>query len=157
MEVPLDDDAYVHWISHVFPSSDYRTLGLVSLLVALGVFVIGYAIARLGADPYLDRHYPYVGAGATFWILVWLGWVDSVLVDVWNQVAPAFDVVDTTYRAVIGEQLAHFYDDRVTVGYSLALFVLYFAFFDDAVLFPVGTGRRARRRGIRARRSGPPR
>lgn len=106
MDGPLDDDAYVHWISRVFPSSDYRTLGLVSLLVALGVFVIGFAIARLGAGSYLDKLYPYVGAGATFWILVWLGWIDSVLVDVWNRVAPAFDVVDATYRYVIGNQLA---------------------------------------------------
>lgn len=125
MEGPLNDDAYGNWISHLFPSSDYPTLGLVSLLVALGVFALGYGIARLGTDPYLGKLYPYVGAGATFWVLLWLGWVDSVLIDVWNRVATAFDVDGATYRDVVGGRLAAFYDDSVTLGYSVALLVPY--------------------------------
>lgn len=140
MERPLDKEAYVNWVTDLFPASDYRTLGLVSLLVALAVFTLGYGIAYLFTDPYLDKLYSYVGAGATFWVLLWLGWIDSVLVDVWNRVAVAFDVDDATYQEVIGGQLAAFYDDRITLGYSVALFVLYLAFV--AVLFyaPWGGG-----------------
>jgi hypothetical protein len=51
--------------------------------------------------------------------------VDSVLVDVWNQVRPAFGVDDEAFRALVGSQLAHFYGDRVTLGYSVALLVPY--------------------------------
>lgn len=140
MERPLNGDAYANWISHLFPSSDYRTLGLVSLLVALGVFTLGYGIAWLGTDPYLSKLYPYVGAGATFWVLLWLGWVDSVLVDVWNRVAAAFDVDSATYRDVIGGRLAVFYDDTVTLGYSVVLLVPYLLFVMLLFFFPSALG-----------------
>ncbi len=127
MADPLESSAYTNWISHVFPNSRYRTLGVVSALAAGGVFALGYGITALGGGDYLCKRYPYVGAGGIFWILLWLGWVDAVQVSVWNRVYPAFGVDSATYRDVIGSQLDSFYNDRVTLGYSASLVVLYLA------------------------------
>lgn len=124
---PLESSAYTNWIHYVFPSSKRVVLVVVPALLAGVVFTLGYGIARLGSERYLVELYPYVGSGGIFWILLWLGWVDSVLVDVWNQVRPAFGVDDETFRALVGSRLADFYDDRVTLGYSVAVLVPYIA------------------------------
>lgn len=122
---PLDDGAYTNWIDDVFPSAHPLVLGGVSAAASGGVFALGYGIALLGADPYISEWYPYVGAGGIFWALLWLGWVDSAVVGVWNEVFPAFAVDSETYRDVIGARLAEFYDDRLTLGYSVVLVSLY--------------------------------
>lgn len=124
---PLDGDAYASWVRRVVPSERRLALVVAPALLAGAVFALGYGIARLGGDSYLTERYPYVGSGGVFWILLWLGWVDSVLVDVWNRVRPAFGVDDETFRRVVGSRLAHFSDDRLTLGYSAAFLVPYVA------------------------------
>jgi hypothetical protein len=124
---PLDGDAYTTWVGRLLPSQRRLVLVLVPALLAGSVFALGYGVSRLGSDRYLVELYPYVGGGGVFWTVLWLGWVDSVLVDAWNRVRPAFDVDDDTFRRRVGSGLARFCDDRVTLGYSVALLLPYVA------------------------------
>ena len=126
MEETLDGDAYVGWFSYLSPSSGYAPLVLVSAAASVGVFALGYVVARIGNVAYLSEPLPYAGAFGIFWTFVWLGWADEVYVGVWNDARAAFAVDDETYRDVVRPRLERILDARRILAYWTVLAIPYF-------------------------------
>ena len=118
---PIDATDYGDPLSTLLPSRSYLLVGLVSAGVALGLFLLGYALALVGDLAYLSAPESYLGPFAVFWTLAWLGLADDVYVGVWNDVRPAFAVGDGSYRAVVRPRLERIYDGRRVLGYATVL------------------------------------
>lgn len=129
----LDADEYGSWFSYLFFSHNYVWIVVVSTLVSLGLFGLGYLVAVVGNVRYLTRPEPYIGGLGVFWVLVWLGWADSVYVDVWNEVRSAFAIDDETYYDVVRPRLERIHDERriftlavvITVPFYLLVTVMF--------------------------------
>lgn len=123
----VESTEFVGWFSVLFPAHDYGTVGVVSAGVSLGVFIVGYAIAAVGGLPYLTLPESYLQAFAVFWMLFWLGVADDTYVEVWNEVRPAFDVDDETYRSVVRPPLERIHHGRSILVFWAVIALPYFA------------------------------
>jgi len=117
----LDNDEYVSWFSYLFPWSGNAPLLFVSASVSIGIVLVGYIIAVIGnadfPNFYLFDPTVHLGAGGIFWALAWLGWIDRVYIDLWNEVRPVFAVDAETYHSVVRPRLDRIYDQRRLLGY----------------------------------------
>lgn len=118
----ITNDEYVGWFTYLFPRHDAGWIAGVSAAVSLGVFVIGYAIARAGGLEY-PRLNGYVGTVAIFGMLAAIGLADDVYADAWTQTRDAFAVDDETYRDVLHPGLQRIHDSR-RIGLLTAAFAV---------------------------------
>jgi len=105
MNSTLAPNGYESWVSVLFRSAGVRKVVLICAAVSAGVFLAG-AVASAGGDlDYFDAPESYLGAFAAFWLLTCLGAAEGHYVEVWDDVRPAFDVDDETYRAAVTPHL----------------------------------------------------
>jgi hypothetical protein len=125
MDSTLAPDGYESWVSMVFRSASLGRVVLISATVSAGVFLAGAVVSVGGGLDYFDTPEGYLGAFAAFWLLTCLGAAEGHYVEVWDDVRPAFDVDDETYRAAVTPHLFRSYDTRRVLAYAAGLAVPY--------------------------------